>query len=85
MRVRHPLAMKRRIAVKERTKTLESQIIPIREETTTPVEVPGGLEGVLGQNSIIVTRAMEWGSILIGFEQANKYTLTNEYGQVDMK
>lgn len=82
MRIRQPLAMKRRIAVKERTKTLESQVVPTGQETTTPVEVPGGLEGVLGQNSIIVTRAMEWGSILIGFEQANKYTLTNEHGQV---
>eukprot|EP01119_Soliformovum_irregulare_P005021 TRINITY_DN1633_c0_g1_i1.p1 TRINITY_DN1633_c0_g1~~TRINITY_DN1633_c0_g1_i1.p1 ORF type:complete len:465 (+),score=102.74 TRINITY_DN1633_c0_g1_i1:49-1443(+) len=37
---------------------------------------------VLEHPALIVTRAMEWGSILVGFEQANKYTLTNQNGTV---
>jgi uncharacterized protein YxjI len=40
-----------------------------------PVLSGAGRELVLSPPALVVTREMEWGNILVGFEQANKYTI----------
>jgi len=62
----------------EKVKDTKTQSL---SEDINNMEIAGGLEGVLGHNVIIVTRSIEWGNIILGFEQANKYTLTNEQGE----
>jgi uncharacterized protein YxjI len=41
----------------------------------TPAVYGAGRELVLSPPGLVVTREMEWGNILVGFEQANKYTI----------
>ncbi|TPX32591.1 hypothetical protein SmJEL517_g04268 [Synchytrium microbalum] len=65
--------------------------IPIQEEKTsiqpaTPIPqqliptVPLGLEGVLNNPVLVITRQLEMLNVLIGFEQANKYAIKNAAG-----
>lgn len=37
---------------------------------------------VLQHRALVVTRPVEWGTVLLGFEQANRYTVLDEAGQV---
>lgn len=48
----------------------------------TPVEARARLEDLLSEPYLAVQRRLELGSVLIGFEQANHYTLFNRNGQV---
>lgn len=43
--------------------------------TTSPVVTGNGRELVLSPPALVVTREFEFGNILLGFEQANKYTI----------
>lgn len=43
--------------------------------TTSPVVTGKGQELVLSPPALVVTREFEFGNILLGFEQANKYTI----------
>eukprot|EP00884_Botryococcus_braunii_P006963 jgi/Botrbrau1/16268/Bobra.0066s0050.2 len=40
------------------------------------------LRQVFDNPALIVTRKIEWGTVLLGFEQANQYTILNEVGEV---
>lgn len=37
---------------------------------------------VLQHRALVITRPIEWGTVLLGFEQANRYTVLDEAGQV---
>jgi len=37
---------------------------------------------ILQRDAIVVTRGIEWAQVLVGFEQANKYTLRDASGDV---
>ena len=49
---------------------------------------PGGevsrssLVQALAHRCLVVTREVEWGGVVLGFEQINRYTLRNEFGEV---
>ncbi|KDD71856.1 scramblase, partial [Helicosporidium sp. ATCC 50920] len=40
------------------------------------------LRRAFGHSALAVTRPVEWGTVLLGFEQANKYTVVDEAGEV---
>jgi len=39
------------------------------------------LSRVLDHSALVVTRNIEWGTVLLGFEQANQYAVLNEAGE----
>lgn len=46
-------------------------------------EVSGSsLVQALAHRCLVVTREVEWGGVILGFEQVNRYTLRNEFGEV---
>lgn len=50
-----------------------------------PSEGPAGaaaVAGVVNHPALIVTRPVEWGTVLLGFEQANKYVVYDQEGAV---
>ena len=57
----------------------QSQNSPLIENQLKPQsgELQGvsGRELVLSPSALVVTREYEWGNIILGFEQANKYTI----------
>eukprot|EP01117_Protostelium_nocturnum_P012766 TRINITY_DN4723_c0_g1_i3.p1 TRINITY_DN4723_c0_g1~~TRINITY_DN4723_c0_g1_i3.p1 ORF type:complete len:178 (-),score=43.34 TRINITY_DN4723_c0_g1_i3:65-598(-) len=63
----------------EEKKEEEKEIVEV-SEANTPVYT--GLEGVLGNKVLVVRRKMEWGTVILGYQQANKYELVNEEGHV---
>ena len=40
------------------------------------------MAGVVNHPALIVTRPVEWGTVLLGFEQANKYVVYDQEGAV---
>ena len=40
------------------------------------------LAPVFGNSALVVTRELEWGTLVLGFEQANRYTIRNADGAV---
>lgn len=40
------------------------------------------IQAVLQHPALVVTRPIEWGTVLLGFEQANRYTVCDEAGAV---
>jgi hypothetical protein len=55
------------------------------EENTTDggkeVKAPGGIESILIQDKLVVTRQVEMMNIFLGFEQSNKYALNSSKGE----
>ena len=57
---------------------------------TTPVSAPEArgigdakaLASVVNRRAVLVTREVEWGNLVLGFEQANRYTLRDEGGAI---
>ena len=45
-----------------------------------PLQKSTGRDLVLSPPALIVTREYEWANILVGFEQANKYTIRSAPG-----
>lgn len=45
-------------------------------------EAPESALTLVNRSSLIVTRDVEWGQVLLGYEQANKYSIRDETGQV---
>ena len=44
--------------------------------------VQAALAPVFSRSALVVTREIEWGTIVLGFEQANKYTVRDANGEV---
>ena len=40
------------------------------------------IEDVVGHPALVITRNVEWGTVIFGFEQANKYTIYDQEGNV---
>lgn len=40
------------------------------------------MEDVVGHPALVITRNVEWGTVIFGFEQANKYTIYDQEGNV---
>ena len=40
------------------------------------------MKDVVGHAALIITRPVEWGTVLLGFEQANRYTVYDEAGEI---
>ncbi|KAL0047615.1 hypothetical protein WJX82_007792 [Trebouxia sp. C0006] len=40
------------------------------------------VEDVVGHPALVITRNVEWGTVIFGFEQANKYTIYDQEGNV---
>eukprot|EP00240_Pyramimonas_obovata_P003657 CAMPEP_0118944472 /NCGR_PEP_ID=MMETSP1169-20130426/40372_1 /TAXON_ID=36882 /ORGANISM="Pyramimonas obovata, Strain CCMP722" /LENGTH=353 /DNA_ID=CAMNT_0006889969 /DNA_START=20 /DNA_END=1077 /DNA_ORIENTATION=- len=62
-------------------------ILVRRAEDAPPVPLPQGnfedsLGPVLGRPALCVTREIEWGTVIIGFEQANKYAIRDLEGNI---
>jgi hypothetical protein len=56
---------------------------PARE--VRPAEVaasPAEVAAVVGHAALVVTRPVEWGTVLLGFEQQNRYSVLDEHGEV---
>ncbi len=58
---------------------LNGQLPDFLDDKTPQV---GDLGSVLGNSALIISRAIEWGGVILGFEQANKYTLMNQDGTI---
>lgn len=52
----------------------------VRPSAAEPAEV--AVAGVVNHPALIVTRPVEWGTVLLGFEQANRYTVYDQDGSV---
>lgn len=44
--------------------------------------LPSQIASVVGHSALIIARAVEWGTVLLGFEQANRYTIYDEKGNI---
>ncbi|UZJ52058.1 hypothetical protein CBS101457_001378 [Exobasidium rhododendri] len=51
------------------------------ERVETEVATPLGLESILGQDTLVVTRQVEMMNIFLGFEQANRYAINTTQGE----
>jgi len=60
--------------------TAPGQIVPLTN--LPPPQIRACLESLLSEPYLAVQRRLELGTILVGFEQANHYTLYNRLGQV---
>lgn len=40
------------------------------------------VQDVVGHPALVITRNVEWGTVIFGFEQANKYTIYDQQGNV---
>ena len=40
------------------------------------------VQHVVGHPALVITRNVEWGTVIFGFEQANKYTIYDQEGTV---
>ncbi|PSC69495.1 Altered inheritance rate of mitochondria 25 [Micractinium conductrix] len=54
-----------------------TDVVP-REGAASSVEVAS----VVDHPALIITRPVEWGTVLLGFEQANKYTVYDQHGNL---
>ncbi|KAK2076287.1 hypothetical protein QBZ16_001219 [Prototheca wickerhamii] len=60
--------------------TAEGEERPAIEPYTPPsLNVPA-LATILQRPALVVTRPIEWGTVLLGFEQANRYSIYDEQG-----
>ncbi|EFJ53297.1 hypothetical protein VOLCADRAFT_115863 [Volvox carteri f. nagariensis] len=60
-----------------------SGVVPATTTAVTPAEGPASeaqLVAALDHPALIVTRPIEWGTVIFGYEQANKYTVYDEKG-----
>ncbi|EKX52970.1 hypothetical protein GUITHDRAFT_161126 [Guillardia theta CCMP2712] len=60
--------------------TAPGQIVPLNN--LPPPQIRACLESLLSEPYLAVQRRLELGTILVGFEQANHYTLYNRLGQI---
>ncbi|PRP78029.1 hypothetical protein PROFUN_14729 [Planoprotostelium fungivorum] len=62
----------------------EIQHKPEEAPMVPPQDQPAylGLDGVLNNDVLIITRRIEWANVLVGFEQANMYEMKNQQGHV---
>jgi len=58
-----------------------AHVNPLREPNLVPL-TPASLAPVFGNSALVVTRELEWGTLVLGFEQANRYTIRNADGAV---
>jgi len=65
----------RNIELKPKTK-------PAVPQQSTALAIAESREMVLSPPALVVTREYEWGNIIFGFEQANRYTIRSPGGQV---
>ncbi|KAL3131136.1 hypothetical protein ABBQ38_000441 [Trebouxia sp. C0009 RCD-2024] len=67
--------------------TSNESVATIPQEHTT-VEAKQGqasqlqVQDVVGHPALVITRNVEWGTVIFGFEQANKYTIYDQEGNV---
>ena len=40
------------------------------------------MQDVVGHPALVIARNVEWGTVIFGFEQANKYTIYDQEGNV---
>jgi hypothetical protein len=59
-----------------------NQIVPLTPYEIAPLDARARLEAILSEPYLAVQRRLELANLLIGFEQANHYTLYNRFGQV---
>ncbi|KAG2502141.1 hypothetical protein HYH03_000629 [Edaphochlamys debaryana] len=63
----------------------QTDLVPAATTAVTPVEGKATevqLRAALDHSALVVTRPIEWGTVIFGYEQANKYTVYDEGGQV---
>lgn len=56
----------------------ESSTVQASQSSATQLQV----EDVVGHPALVITRNVEWGTVIFGFEQANKYTIYDQQGNV---
>lgn len=54
-----------------------TEVVP---QETSPA--PSQVSDVVGHSALIIARPIEWGTVLLGFEQANRYTVYDAAGEV---
>lgn len=59
--------------VAQTASTAPKESVPVEKQTSLEKQTP--LEILLSPPALVITRDYEWANILIGFEQANKYTI----------
>eukprot|EP00898_Chlorokybus_atmophyticus_P003589 jgi/Chlat1/4230/Chrsp27S04248 len=50
--------------------------------TAPPPPLPAALATIVARPALVVTRGVEWGNVVLGFEHATRYTICDETGQV---
>ncbi|GLC40982.1 hypothetical protein PLESTB_000960200 [Pleodorina starrii] len=63
----------------------DGAVVAANTTAVTPVEGRASeaqLTAALDHPALIVTRPIEWGTVIFGYEQANKYTVYDESGQI---
>jgi len=75
-------AVKRLSRASQRTGTpsRESEVVHVTPQETRSDVV--GLSDLVDHSALVITRGIEWGTVLLGFEQANRYTVYNGSGEV---
>ncbi|KAH7622753.1 hypothetical protein Ndes2526B_g03592 [Nannochloris sp. 'desiccata'] len=78
----------KRTAVK-RLSRASQRIVPTPRESEVVQVSPQGtrsdvaeVSDVVDHSALVITRGIEWGTVLLGFEQANRYTVYNGSGDV---
>lgn len=51
-------------------------------EALTAARYGKQVQDVVGHPALVITRNVEWGTVIFGFEQANKYTIYDQQGNV---
>lgn len=54
------------------------RMVPLSDILISYVQV----QDVVGHPALVITRNVEWGTVIFGFEQANKYTIYDQEGNV---
>jgi len=56
--------------------------MPVSSSRIQSNGLPCQVEDVVGHPALVITRNVEWGTVIFGFEQANKYTIYDQEGNV---
>jgi hypothetical protein len=59
--------------------SLEAPTSELEAQTVVPDQLKVEASSLLQQDTLVVTRSIEFAQILVGFEQANKYEIKNAY------
>jgi uncharacterized protein YxjI len=78
-------AVKRLSRASQRTAPAPQQRIPTEVQQIAPQETRSDVaevSDVVDHSALVITRGVEWGTVLLGFEQANRYTVYSQTGEV---